>query len=117
MAGKWETQVGIFGDVDPAAACCAADGGGVNGAFAAQCRHREAASQRRGDCAYACMLVVHAQRYACKCAGRADWPPAMHKVTEYHVGERRMRFIPRAGLHRAGALIGIARIGTASANI
>lgn len=35
----------------------------------------------------------------------------MHKVTEYHVGERRMRLIPRAGLHRTGALIGIARIG------
>lgn len=54
------------------------------------------------------MHVVHARRNACKCAGRADWPPDMHKVTEYHVGERRMRLIPRAGLRRTGALIGIA---------
>lgn len=55
VAGKWETQVGIFGLVDPAAACCAADGGGV----------RSTVSRPR-DCAYACMLVVHARRYACK---------------------------------------------------
>lgn len=61
-AGKWETQVGIFGDVDPAVACCAADGGGVDGTLphchTVQCKETARASQR--DCAYACMHVVHA---------------------------------------------------------